>query len=135
MKDKEKTLKKREAEMPAGIERTRNRPVFTPPVDIYTREGGTVLVADMPGVDENSVEVHLEQGVLTINGRIPEPEIPADYRLIYSEYRNGDYHRCFKLSEAINNDKIEATLKNGTLKLFLPEAEEVQPRKISVQSG
>jgi len=134
MTDQEKALKKKEAEMPAGIERTSNRPTFTPLVDIYTKEGGTVLIADMPGVDKNSVDIHLEKGVLTINGRVPLEEIQGQH-LVYSEFRVGDYHRCFKLSDDVDSNKIEASINNGTLRLFLPEAEESKPKKIAVKAG
>lgn len=134
MADQEKGLKKKESEMPSGVERTSDRPLFTPLVDIFPYKGGTLLVADMPGVDEKNVEIQLEQGTLTINGRVSPAEYP-NHRLVYSEYRVGDFHRCFKLSENIDANRIEATMKNGTLRLFLPEAEEAKPKRISVKAG
>ncbi|MCX7635698.1 MAG: Hsp20 family protein [Syntrophales bacterium] len=67
--DKEtKDLKKQEAPTPAGTERTRNRKVYVPKVDIYENKDSIVLVADMPGVDEHTVDVTLEKNVLTITG-------------------------------------------------------------------
>ena len=105
----------------SGAERTREGLAFIPRVDIYETEDGIVLKADMPGVGEESVDITLEKNVLTINGYV-EPEEREDYCLTYAEYRVGDYQRSFTVSNEIDQDKIEATLKNGVLTLNLPKA-------------
>ena len=103
-----------------GAERTRDRLAFVPRVDIYETDENIVVVADMPGVDESSVDITLEKNVLTINGYV-EPVQPENYSLAYAEYRVGDYERSFTLSNEIDQDNIEATLKDGVLTLTMPK--------------
>lgn len=125
---------KQEVENVNGAERTRARRVYVPRVDIYETEDTIVAVADMPGVDEKSLEITLEKGVLTIDGYV-EPEDSEKYSLAYAEYGVGDYHRSFKLSNEIDQSKIEATVKNGVLHLHLPKVGEAKARKISVKAA
>jgi HSP20 family protein len=115
-------------------ERTRDRPAFVPRADIYETDDAIFVVADMPGVDESSLDITLENRVLTINGYV-EPTQLADYSLIYAEYREGDYVRSFRLSDEIDRVGIEATLKDGVLSLSLPKIKEARRRKIAVTAG
>jgi HSP20 family molecular chaperone IbpA len=117
----------------SGAERTRERACFVPRADIYETNDGITVVADMPGVDENSVDITLEQNVLTINGYVA-PVDPNGYRLAYAEYRVGDYQRRFTISDQIDRDKIEAMMKDGVLRLHLPKVEPTA-RKIAVKAG
>lgn len=133
MEVKKVSEKKPERPDVAGAERTETRPRYTPPTDIYEKEDGLVLLMDMPGVDEKNVEVKLEEGVLSVLGRV-EPEDCGDRRLVVQEYGVGDYMRSFTVNEAINTQKIEAELHNGVLTIFLPKAEEAKPRKIPVKA-
>jgi len=114
-------------------ERTRARPAFVPRADIYEAEDKILLIADMPGVDEDSVDITLEKNVLTINGYV-EPPTYEGYSLAYAEYRVGDFQRSFSLSNEIDQDKIEATLNNGVLRLHLPKVAP-KTRSISVKAG
>lgn len=125
---------KQEMTTPEGVERTRTGRVFSPAVDIYETNDAVVLVADMPGVDEKSVDVTLEKNVLTIYGRVEEVS-PAGLTPIYSEYRIGDYQRAFTISNAINWEGIEGKVRNGVLHLTLPKAGPAQTRKISIASA
>lgn len=125
---------KQEVSGPEGIERTRTGKLYIPAVDIYETGQSVVLVADMPGVDEKSVDVSLEKSVLTIYGRV-EPQVPAGHTLVYSEYRVGDYQRSFIISNAIDWEHIEGTVKNGVLTLALPKAGPATTKKISVKSA
>jgi len=131
MKDTLKEVQKKEAELEKGVERTREVKVFTPAVDIIEKGNDIVILADMPGVDENSVDVTLEKDLLTIYGKI-EPEIPANHKLVISEYGIGDYQRTFTLSSEIDKDHIKATVSDGVLRLVLPKAEKEKTRKIPV---
>jgi HSP20 family protein len=117
-----------------GVERTRARRAYIPRVDIYETEDALVMLADMPGVDENSVDITLEKNVLSINGYV-EPEQPDSYSLAYGEYEVGDYQRSFTLSDEIDRDKIEAIVKNGVLRLYLPKAGPAKTRKIMVKAS
>ncbi len=109
-------------------------PIFRPDVDILERPGEFFITADLPGVDENHVEVTLEEGVLSIDGRLAvEPQ--SDWTPIHTEYRVGGYHREFKLSDAIDASRIQARMRDGVLELHLPKSERLQPRQIEVRSG
>ena len=110
------------------------RKVFLPAVNIYETKEHLVLMSDMPGVDEKSVEVSLENDVLTVQGRsvvgAPQGLEPA-----YAEYSSGDYRRSFTLSwDQINREGIEAVVKNGVLKVTLPKAEAAKPKRIAVKA-
>jgi HSP20 family molecular chaperone IbpA len=116
-----------------GSERTRARKAYVPRVDIYETDDDIFAVADLPGVDDKSVEVTLEKNILTINGYV-EPEQSDKYSLAYAEYEMGDYERSFKLSNEIDQEKIEATVKDGVLRLRLPKAGPAKARKIGVKA-
>jgi HSP20 family protein len=126
------TEKREVAEM--GAERTRDRLAFVPRADVYETDEAITVVADMAGVDENSVDITLENNVLTINGYV-EPVQPEGYRLAYAEYEVGDYQRAFTLSDQINREGIEAAVKDGVLRLYLPKVLEAQKRKIAIKAG
>ncbi len=117
-----------------GTERTRESRVFIPRADIYEVNDEIFVVVDLPGVDKDSLEISLEKNVLTINGYVSQ-EPPEGYALAYAEYEIGDYERSFRLSNMIDQDKIEATLSDGVLKLRLPKAEAAKTRKIEVKAA
>lgn len=116
-------------------ESTRNRKIYLPRVDIFETGDTIVLVADMPGVDENSVTITLEKSVLTLKG-IPVIEHLKGYDLDLAEYDIGDYQRSFSLSDQINGEKIDASMKNGVLRLTLPRTARAKEavKKITVKS-
>jgi HSP20 family protein len=109
-------------------------PVFVPPADIYETRDSIVVLAEMPGVAPDGVDITLERRVLTIRGRSTGTEHKG-YQRVYNEYADGDYERSFTLSENIDRDRIEATLKNGVLHLVLPKAETAKARKIELKAG
>ena len=133
MAEETKDLQKKEAAQPQGAERTRERKAYIPNVDILERKDDILLVADMPGVDEKSIDITLDKNILTINGYV-EPEVPEKCCLAYAEYNIGDYERTFTLSDEIDRNSISATVKNGVLRLTLPKAAEVKERKIAVKA-
>jgi len=118
----------------AVTERIRNVKTFIPRVDIYETKDALFLIAEMPGVDEKTVDVELEKNVLTISGRVEDGKV-KDYNLVFSEYEVGDYERTFTLSDEIDRDKIKAHVKQGVLRLELPKAEKVKPKKIAIQAA
>lgn len=134
MDDKTKEVVKREAQTPAPLERTKSKRVFVPYVDIYEEGDNTIILADMPGVDEKLLDINLDKNVLTITGTV-EPIKREGYRLTYAEYDFGDFQRSFTLSCPIDANKTEAHIKNGVLRLILPKAEEAKPRRIAVKTG
>ena len=120
---------------------------FRPDVDILERPDAFVVLADMPGVSEESVDIHLEKGVLTLDARPAEVAsdegVPTDTEEVnhesnsstYAEYRTGGYHREFRLSKDIDTAAVTATMKHGVLELVLPKSAESQPRRISVAAA
>ena len=126
-------IQKKEAGVPESGERTRAGRIYSPQVDIIERKDDIIVMADMPGVDEKSVDITLEKNVLTIYGKV-DTDIPKDHTLSVSEYGIGDYQRAFTLSDEVDRDRIQATVKNGVLKLIMPKAEAVKTRKIQVQA-
>jgi HSP20 family molecular chaperone IbpA len=123
---------KQEVQTPQGVERTRTGRVYTPLVDIYETNEAVLLVADMPGVDQNSVDVTLEKNVLTIYGHV-EWQMPESHNLAYREYGIGDYQRSFTISNQIDWEHIQGTVNNGVLRLTLPKAGPAQTRKIEIK--
>jgi HSP20 family protein len=117
-----------------GTERTRDRLAFVPRADVYETDEAIFVVADVPGVDENAVDITLEKDVLTINGYV-EPVFPEGQDLAHCEYRIGDFVRAFTLSDQIDREGIAATVKDGVLRLRLPKLTEARTRKIAVKAG
>jgi HSP20 family protein len=126
-----KELQKPPAGTAQEAEWTRSRKMYTPKVDIYETKDAIFILADMPGVDEQSANVKLEKGVLTIQGTV-KPETYKDRTITYYEYDWGDYHRSFTLSDEVDKDKIEASVKNGVLRLVLYKAEPAKAKKIQI---
>ncbi len=116
-----------------AAERTRTRPLYAPRADIYETDQGLVIEVDMPGVPPDAVDVTLEKRVLTIRGR-SQDRTPEGFSPVYREYQAGDYERTFTMSDEINADGIQANVKGGILRLFLPRAAEAQARRIRIQA-
>jgi HSP20 family protein len=133
MPDMAKDIQKKEAESPERGERTRTRRVYTPVVDIIERKDDIIVIADMPGVDEKSVDITIEKNVLTISGAV-EAVIPENRTMYVNEYGIGDYQRVFTLTDEVDKEKIQASVKNGMLKIVLPKAEALKTRKIAVKT-
>ena len=117
-----------------SAQRTHTRRVFTPRTDIYETKDAIVLLAEMPGVASDAVDITLEKRVLTIHGHAAAQGHDG-YRQIYAEYADGDFERSFTLSDDIDRDRIEATQSNGILRLVLPKAEPAKAKKIQVKSA
>jgi len=105
--------------------------VFTPPIDIYETEDGLVLLADLPGVSLDSLELQVQDNKLTLFGRV-KPPVPEDAALRYQEYQVGDYLRSFILSDEVDHERVSATLNQGVLRVWLPKAKKAQARRIQV---
>jgi HSP20 family molecular chaperone IbpA len=104
----------------------------TPAVDIFETDDSVVLLADMPGVNEKSVEVAVEQDTLTIAGRVEAK--PAERARVYTEYASRPFRRSFTLSVDLRRDGIEGKMRNGVLRLTLRKAEEAKARRIPIKS-
>jgi len=125
--------KKEEVSSPQHGEHVRNKRVFVPHSDIYETKDSIFVLADMPGVNEQSIDITLEKNVLTIQGFTTPQEVEG-LKMVYCECPAGNYRRVFLLSEEVDRDSIEGTVKNGVLKLVLPKSPKAMARKITVKS-
>ena len=107
--------------------RTRER-YISPAVDIYETEEGLTLIADVPGLSEKSLNISIEQGILTIEGEAATGAGNFQYR----EFVMGGYWRQFQLSETLDAEKARAEVKHGVLTLHLPKAEAAKPKRIAI---
>jgi HSP20 family protein len=114
-----------------GCNGTEQRAVFRPSVDILESPTDVVLVADVPGVDEAHLDVTLDKNVLTIRGKV-EPTSFEGYTPVRTEYGVGDFERVFTVSDDVNREAIEATVKDGVLQMKLPKTAQSARRKINV---
>lgn len=121
-------------EVATSAEQTRPDLVFRPLVDIFESEDEINLIADMPGVATDDITIDLNDGVLAITGEVKPWEV-SDETDVLVEFEVGKYFRKFTLPEVINEEKIEAKLSDGVLRLSIPKAEKAIPRKISVRTG
>ena len=127
-----KVMEKQAVESPA--EQTKPGPVFTPNVDIFETEKAITLLVDMPGVKADNLNVDLRDDMLTLTGDV-NPDVEAPGEKVFVEYETGRYYRQFSLSEVIAQEKIDAKLSEGVLRLTLPKVEKATPRRIAVEAG
>jgi len=106
---------------------------YIPPIDIHEAPDGLKLEADLPGATEQSLQIQLEDNVLSLYAKVDSPA-PEGARLLHEEYRLGDYRRSFILSDEVDREHIAAELTNGVLTLFLPKAERARTRRIEIKS-
>jgi HSP20 family protein len=106
---------------------------WTPAVDIKEQDDAFVIVADIPGVDPKDIEVHMENGVLSIKGEreSEKKEEKEGYKRVERSY--GSFYRRFSMPETADASKINAKSKNGVLEITIPKQEKEQPRKIKVE--
>jgi HSP20 family protein len=106
--------------------------VFLPTADIYETNDALNVMLEMPGVEKNSVDIRVEDGVLKVDGRLDFSKYQG-LQPLYTEYNVGHYSRSFRLPSRIDQNKIAAELKDGVLSLVLPKVEEAKPRTIQVK--
>jgi len=106
---------------------------WKPSVDI-TDEGDAYKVsADLPGLSDKDVKVHIEKGVLTIEGEKKEASENKSAGYLVSERKFGSFIRSLRLPEDISQDNIGAEFKNGVLTVSIPKSERVEPKKIDIK--
>ena len=119
---------------PVRSETTRPGKIFIPAVDIYETQDAIVVLADMPGVPSEKVTIDVKEGQLTISGEIAPPGGAAE-QLLVREYDTGNFFREFTLGQLVDQDRIEAAMKDGVLRLTLPTVEKAKPRKIEIKAA
>lgn len=120
---KQEVEKKQEGTVPGRV--------FVAVADIFETDQALTVVLEMPGVNKDNVDVHVENDVLSVEGRVNFSNY-AGLQPAYTEYNVGNYARSFQLSSKIEQDAISAELKDGVMTLVLPKAEKARPRKITV---
>lgn len=105
--------------------------VFTPPIDIFETDEGLVLLADLPGVSKETLELQVQDNKLTLFGRVV-PELPEGARLLHQEYQVGHFLRSFILSDEVDHERISAKLNHGVLEVLLPRVKRSEPRRIHI---
>jgi len=131
MSEKEIQVRQKQEVEQAG-EPTKAERYFIPPVDIYETDEAVTLIADMPGVTKEGVEINLENDTLTIRGTKTGNGVQGE-RVLLKEFETGHYLRKFTIAETIDQAKIEASMADGVLTLVLPKVEPAKPRKIEVK--
>ncbi len=129
----EKTVeitKRDEAAAPVPATREASR-YLSPAVDIYEEPDALVVLADLPGVDKETLTVRVDDDILTLSGRVRTH--PETRDAVYHEFELLDFFRQFELTDEVDQEKIGAELKNGVLTIHLPKAEKARPRQIAVQ--
>ena len=108
---------------------------FVPPVDVYEDEHNLFLKLEVPGVNEEDLNVNLENDTLTIQGerKFEKEEKEENFHRI--ERRYGSFTRSFKLPNTVDTEKVEASYDKGILKITLAKRAEAKPKQIKVGSG
>jgi HSP20 family protein len=107
-------------------------PPFLPTTDIFEKDDALTVVLEMPGADRDNIDVSVENGVLTVEGKINFKKYEG-LQPVYSEYNVGPYRRSFRISSRVDQEKIRAEMRDGVITLVLPKAEETKPRKIEAK--
>jgi HSP20 family molecular chaperone IbpA len=115
-----------------AAEAGRDVPTFVPPADIFDTDQAIIMLLDVPGADPAGVDVALERRILTVSAR-STPYEPENYVLLHGEYQDGNYERAFTLSDEVDGERIDATIKDGVLRLTLPKTTPSPAKKIAVK--
>lgn len=121
----------RESQTPTS-EPASERPVVAPAVDIFEDQAGYLVLADLPGVHSDAIDVRFEEGELRLTAR---RELPSEEGRVGGEFRAADYRRVFRIPEDVDGGAIEAELQHGVLHVRLPKSKQARPRKIAVTAA
>ena len=122
----------KQALQPTG-EKDTSRAVL-PRVDVFEDERGITLLADMPGVPRDKLELKVEGDTLLVEGMV-QPATPEGLEPVYAEVRVPRFRRSFTLSRELDTQQIDANLKDGVLTLRIPRQAHAQPKRIEVRAG
>ncbi len=129
----ERKITKRDDEKALQTEPVRTEVLsFIPQVDIIERKGSIEILADMPGVSRDNVRAVMEEGVLTVDGKVTVSD-EKGMTLESGEYEYGSFHRSFAVGEGLDVEGIEACMKDGVLRLTVPKSEKYKPKQIEIQ--
>ncbi len=105
---------------------------WAPRVDIREETNRFVILADIPGVDPNDIEIHMEKGILSIKGERKVETKTENEKFTRVERTHGTFYRRFALPDSADADGISAHGKHGVLEIVIPKRPETTPRRISI---
>lgn len=111
------------------------QPFVVPPVDVFENDNAITLLADLPGVPRDQLQVRVDGENLVLEATATTTSGPENMQLVYGEAQVPTFRRQFTLSRELDTSRIEAQLRDGVLRLTIPKAEEAKPRRIQVQVG
>jgi len=120
---------------PQNLVQSGQRPAVVPPCDVYENSDEILIVADVPGVTSDAIDVNLDARELTISGRRELSAKEGEGAFLGTEFRDCDFQRRFAVPGGIDAGRISAELRNGVLLLHLPKSEALKPRQIAVRAG
>lgn len=132
MKEKRNEIKKGSRDIQTA-ESWEDQIILSPKTDIFENNDEIIIISEMPGVDEKDIDVSFEENAISLSGTIDSKIIPAGYEELREEFVSGRYERSFSILSDIKVDKISAKIKDGVLKVTLPKAEKIKPRKIEIK--
>jgi len=118
----------------AGRQPARDEPALRPPVDVIEDSTGITLYADLPGVSRERLQLNVDGDQLDIHGEMLLP-LPKGMTPSHAELRLQHYRRTFTLSRELDAEKVSAELSQGVLRVRIPKAAHLQPRRVAVQVG
>ena len=107
---------------------------YTPLADIYETDAELVLVADVPGVGPDALNIRVDKGVLTLEAEAKFERPGEEYAATYVGFEPGTFFRAFALSDEIDREKISAQVANGVVTVHLPKAPSAKSRKIEIKT-
>jgi HSP20 family protein len=134
MSDNQPTVRSSDATQPQAQQQQQPQRTVLPAVDVFEDGGGITLLADMPGVPKDGLDVKIEADTLSIEGQVASAT-PDGLEAVYAEVRVPRYRRTFTLSRELDTSKVEANLKDGVLTLRIPKQAHAQPRRIEVRAA
>jgi len=119
----------------AGQDESLTTSSFAPAVDVYEDEHKVALKIEVPGIDENDIDVRVENNTLTVHGerKIEKEEKEENYRRVERQY--GSFTRTFTLPTTVDTEKVSANYDKGVLNISLPKKAEAKPKQIKVNVG
>jgi HSP20 family molecular chaperone IbpA len=127
----------RQASEPAKREESQEReqPLLRPPADIFEHDNGITMLLDLPGVSRDRLDIQADRHSLVVEGDL-SIDVPEGTESLHADIRATRYRRSFSLSgEQLDTDAVEASLKDGVLRIDIPKRAELKPRRIEVQTG
>ena len=104
------------------------------PVDLIETDENVLIMASLPGVRPEDVDISVKGNTMTISGEIKTEEAEKG-EVHFRERPTGSFRRSFSLPTGVNTDKVNATFENGVLRITVPKSEEVKPKKIQIKTG